>query len=174
MNTDAYIAIIIIEIHRQNENKLMQCSNLVEWDSADNIPCHACVCVYLCMGFDESAVLEHEYECAPLMGCLLQIEMHICWYIAHITKQLSAFKLKRTKCTLLRTWKSLKRSNSKIIFIQIGIKTCSGNYDSYNSKCKCVSWIDYEDLLTLFTAKLHVKCNWRSLILTLNASHVLA
>lgn len=59
-NTDACKVIIIIEIHRQNENKLMQCSNLVEWDSADNILC-------MCLWFDESIVRSvHECVCVCL------------------------------------------------------------------------------------------------------------
>lgn len=79
--------------------------------------------------------------------------------IARITKQLSAFKLKRLKCTLqivMCTWNSLKWSNSKIIFIQIAIKTCSGNYDPYNSKCKCAM-----NRLWRFAHAFHFEIAWK-------------
>lgn len=94
------------------------------------------LCVYV---FIDVMVVKFVYEYAPLTGCFLQYVCIFSVIIVRITKQPSAFKCKRLKCTLqnLMCTQSLKRSNLKIIFIQIGIKTCSGNYDSCNSKCKC-------------------------------------
>lgn len=138
MNTNAciiitIIIIIIVEIHRHYENELMQCSNLVEWETLQTIYKYiwidGCVCIsvtvllwlYLCMNtrLQKRRFLQYAF---------------IFSVFARITKQTSAFKCMRPKCTLHF---ALKRSSLKLIFIQIGIKTCSGNYDSYNSKCKC-------------------------------------
>lgn len=96
--------IIIIEIHRQNENELMQCSSLVE--QAHTI---------------EIGVCARKNTFNTIAACIIKQ--------TSVLLKLNAKELSHPECIAHADILVIETSR-KLIFIQIGIKTCSGNYDS--------------------------------------------